>query len=1039
MVRDWRMVVIGDDIAAGNGDFAWDEEMQRSSFPMLIAKQASVDFSQLLIEMPGIETARTQDSLTSIPAPQQTTFMRGPRLPNNLSIPGYRIEDSETRRPKSPLFDRDDPRQTLTNLILGDEEHSATDRGLTQVEAAIAERPSLAIVELGYADALEALETRNIEHIGDTVKLGQSFTHIVQSLKGTGASIILCTIPDPSDTGYLASQETVAALSRSEPELLRNRYNLNPEQFVSLPGIFQIGFSLISRESKGKINPSFVFSHAELLALSSAIQAANREIALVARQNGATLYDLANLFRRVKAGEFSGIGITGDPLGGFFGLDGRFPSRTGQAIIANDLIAVLNGSTADPLPQIDVEGIAARDPSANIERAGKSVFSVDNLRPLTPADGPPLPGLDTSGVIGFVPATQVLGCRPPLGVPPCGLPDPGLKKPLRLPTSREEILTLNPESSYYGDAVKMVDCPTESPSPGFQNFPTFGTCANPLFGGIALGDSHLHGKVRIRFSEPKDGIAHFEITHPEGLSGDDGELASPRLFRLPLRLNSLRDVPGLISSGDLELATGRVVNLQYFTAIFNTALWALISVNPNLPPRPIGFPGPAGSASAVFENRPDGLLDITFNAHTFLPLGKDLGGREVRLPLPLCSPDFKCASVLARGASLHPHISFSTKQVAISSCKARCPIIPENATREFTVQSAETFFGDRFQFNSASFGGPATGSAHLVGRIRAQFGPRAGTTIPISLELLPPAGMMLPRPAILEHMPPGTSPGLIGFNSDLNFPALSYPLRHLGLSSDPMDLSIGAVDLRSGEIVGDLLHRGLILQDLILQLMTIEPCTPRSSFCFRGHSRLQQGLSGLDLAFDGTVMVPYPEGYKFPGPGEHPPLVAGPGARLDPFFHLIAFETPSEAHGSHKFAGYAQDLPDLHGVFSIRYSIPCGEGHNGSFTYTDSTRAATFELSALTWVNCAESDLGGDHGETVTFTGIGRWKTDSQGGAPNHQASVQIFRSSRGTHAAVLIDAGESANSFRREEPVTSSHSDLQRNWPTPPPVQSRR
>jgi hypothetical protein len=1012
-----RIIVVGDDIAAGNGDFTWNEEMQRSSFPALIAKQASIEFSQPLIEMPGIETDIRSDSVASFPEPQQTTVILQSGLVSNLSIPRYRIAEAESRRPKSPLLNQDDRRQTLMNLVFGGKEYRDKERGPTLVEAAVAQQPNLVIIELGYSDALEALETRELKSIRDTPQISHSFRRMVQSFKAVGASVVICTIPDPSDTGYLADLETVGGLTRAEPDLVRRVYGLNPDTWVSLPGIFQIGYGLINRQQVGRINPAYLFSRSELAALSAAVHQVNDEIVLIARQNDATLYDLAGLFHRVKTGEFRSRGIDAEPLGGFFGLNGRFPSRTGQAIIANDLINVLNQWVAGPLPVIDIAAIAASDPATRIQRAGDRVFAADSFRPLSSADVPALPKLDVTGVIGFVPATNIPGCRPPAGVPPCGLPDPALKEPLRLPAMHEETLDLDSDSSFYGDALKMVDCPMERPLPGFENLPTFGTCPNPLFGGVALGDSHLHGQVRIHFSEIKNGISHFQITHPTGLSGDNSTLASPVLFQLPLQLNRLDDVSGLVSSGDLELTTGRVTNLQYFTRIFNTALWALVSVNPNISPKPVAFPGPAGSASVHFEARSDGLLDFTLTAQTFLPLGTQIGGREVRLPLPLCSPDFRCASIVARGASLHPHIILTTKHAGWRvTCNGECPTIPENVIREFTVQSEETSFGDRFQFNSALFGGSATGNAHLIGRVRIQFGPRSRSTVPILLQLLPPAGMMVSRPTILEQMPPGTSLGLIGFDSVLKFPKISYQLRHLGLSTDPIDLSVGAVNLQTGEIVSELLHRGLILQDLIIQLMQVEPCTPRSSFCFRGRSRFLKGPTGLEIIFDGRVTVPYPEGYRFPGPDGYQVLPAGPSARLDPFFHLRAFESSSNTKRAFAFAGYANNLSDTSGNFSIHYSIPCGSKDNGSFIYTTNA-TDKFELKTFTSVSCAKSDLGIGYAQVVTFTGIGGWKRNSTDEAQYGQVSAQILRDVRGTHAAVLIDAGASAHSIGSNRP----------------------
>src|SRR5437016_13767193 len=89
---------------------------------------------------------------------------------------------------------------------------------------------------------------------------------------------------------------------------------------------------------------------------------------------------------------------------------------------------------------------------------------------------------------------------------------PPLTAPLVLPPGLDEVLPINPDSSYMADAVRIVDCPLDKDNP-------FGTCGNVLFGGFALYASQLSGNVEIRFFTPHQGVAHFEITHPGNLKG----------------------------------------------------------------------------------------------------------------------------------------------------------------------------------------------------------------------------------------------------------------------------------------------------------------------------------------------------------------------------------------------------------------------------------------------------------------------------------------------------------------------------------------
>src|ERR1700694_4234078 len=82
---------------------------------------------------------------------------------------------------------------------------------------------------------------------------------------------------------------------------------------------------------------------------------------------------------------------------------------------------------------------------------------------------------------------------------------PGLLQtstPLQLPPGLVEILPINKDASFYGDAIRMVDCPKEADEP-------FGLCNNHLFGGLALMSTHLQGSIQIRFYPPVGSISHF--------------------------------------------------------------------------------------------------------------------------------------------------------------------------------------------------------------------------------------------------------------------------------------------------------------------------------------------------------------------------------------------------------------------------------------------------------------------------------------------------------------------------------------------------
>jgi hypothetical protein len=81
----------------------------------------------------------------------------------------------------------------------------------------------------------------------------------------------------------------------------------------------------------------------------------------VAKANGAVLYDLNWFLHNMKV---SGVTVgnrtvSADYLGGFYSLDAVYPGATGHALIANDLLVLLNRTYHRSFPLIDVSAVAA--------------------------------------------------------------------------------------------------------------------------------------------------------------------------------------------------------------------------------------------------------------------------------------------------------------------------------------------------------------------------------------------------------------------------------------------------------------------------------------------------------------------------------------------------------------------------------------------------------------------------------------------------------------------------------------------------------
>jgi hypothetical protein len=595
----------------------------------------------------------------------------------------------------------------------------------------------------------------------------------------------------------------------------------------------------------------------------------------------------------------------------------------------------------------------------------------------------------------------------PSGWETLGAPEGKAPAPLRLPPNLEQTLPLSKAASYFGDGIGAVNC---SDPQGIQ----FGSCGNLLFGGLAMVDSHLSGNIRIRFTQPQDNVTNFQIYFEGGLVGDDAVLTTPQFFKMWFQQARVDEVPGLVSSGKLDLTTGLISDLQIYAAYSSTALFALVGSNPNWPRVPITFknessPQYYGSAWARFEQREDGLLNFTFYGSMFAPVG------PVVWPLNFVGPSGQFATIPAAGTVMHPHLHLSTKEPAHGG---ECPEIPFNTIHELTLFTHNSSFGDAFTLHASQLGGKATGRSHLLGRVLLQFGVRSRNTVPVAVFAVSPGGVMqeMDTSPITQVFPGRLYPGPIGFDEFLRFPLRTYSLDDLAIIDDPFDVSVGAVDLRTGRFVNELLHRGFINQDLIFALLRVEPRTPGSSFLFRGPAVLEKGPGGEPVfRFKGEVFIPYPEGFFFPTPNLTTGFPIGPNSRLDPFLWLHAI--PDQRAGDYVKTGEGRDITSSAGErFSYRYSIPNDQTkHRATFEFENHTQQGKFRMHSLAWVGFTNSQGSQDSGsrrsvayDTLSFTCFGVWSKD--GVETLVQASAQFSTSSERPYVGIQIDSGIVSN-----------------------------
>ena len=578
-----------------------------------------------------------------------------------------------------------------------------------------------------------------------------------------------------------------------------------------------------------------------------------------------------------------------------------------------------------------------------------------------------------------------------------------LPKPLTLPPGMIEYLPIVKDASFFGDAVKVVDCdPNATTTP-------LGLCHNTLFGGLALMSSHLQGFIQIRFYPPINGISHFEVSHLSNLQGDDTVMKAPQFYEMPIQHNFVLDPFTNLSSGDLNLNTGQVTNLNYRVLFTNTFYTALQNVNPKLVGNPFEFPGGYGIAEADFAQRPDGLLDFSMFGTTALPLGASLLDDPVRMPLPFCGPMIQCSSIQAPGMVLHPFIRISTVPLSDPPCGANCPNIPTNTVLNFTSFSYATSLGDNFDLDISQLGGLGPARSQMAGRAHIQFGEKAGNFLPFIIQTVPPEGLIGPAPT---GTPLGFSLGLLGQSEFLYFPKLTYFFSNVATGDDPVDVAVGELNLQTGTIVGGAgIFRSYFVQSIFLALSSLQPGIIPSSLPFKGPLLFETGTNGqLVFRFNGdsSFPVPFP---IFPTPDFKTGYFTGPGGRLDLFLRLQMMH-PYDPPQTVKTGSATNVLSSINDRFSYSYSIPCNplQG-NATFTYTNDNASnkapngGTFTMQNLDSVSCINSRTStaapGDY-DTVTFAGFGTWSQDSN----PHLATVQVSQSPDFPYVNIMIDAG---------------------------------
>lgn len=390
-------VTLGEGLAAGMANYGLSETVQRGSFPALLAQQMKTAFPQPLLEGPGLgDVLGYQTQALRVPTYPQTRLRIFPSKPNvydetptlfvfNLAVPGMRVADAVSRKPVAPLVQRD-MFQTTVNMILGFPQ-LILERDVplwTQLQYAEAMNPTLALVELGYFEALDAAVAGDARRLPEVAAFRTNYANVVRTLRALQAQVIVTTIPDPSDTAYFTRASTALNILKATNFVLYAGYHLQPDDLLTRNALTTIGVQLFRKKIES-LPAGSIANPAVLADIRTRVSALNAEINTIARDNGAIVYDLAAFVRRVRT---SGIRagsrtLSADYLGGFYSLDGYYPGATGQALIANEILALINSTYKTSFATVDLTPIIAADATLQHRLSDGRTVAASDVGPIT--------------------------------------------------------------------------------------------------------------------------------------------------------------------------------------------------------------------------------------------------------------------------------------------------------------------------------------------------------------------------------------------------------------------------------------------------------------------------------------------------------------------------------------------------------------------------------------------------------------------------------------------------------------------------------
>lgn len=368
-------VALGDSLTAGFASGSLHQYYQERSYPALLARQAGVATFELpLVSAPGIPQIYVLQSLSPMavgpidPAPGDPINATLPGPYQNLAVPGATLYDMLFTTGNILDLLGGVSTNPMHDLILRDGEHTA-------LEQCIGQAPTFITVWIGNNDVLSAaLAADPIEGFNVTPvdQFAQEYANALGALATMApqADIVVMTIPDVTALPFVTTVPPyvdipgvgVVPIVGSEGPLPADAYvtlsaSAKLAQGFGLPG----GPPLPEDINFETFEQGYVLRADEVAFIQDRIAAFNDIIRGTASQVGAEVLDVHEIFNGIVGGDrwvLGGIELSEDFLtGGIFSYDGIHPQHIGYALVAVNLIDLINERMGGNIPQINMQDV----------------------------------------------------------------------------------------------------------------------------------------------------------------------------------------------------------------------------------------------------------------------------------------------------------------------------------------------------------------------------------------------------------------------------------------------------------------------------------------------------------------------------------------------------------------------------------------------------------------------------------------------------------------------------------------------------------